>query len=161
MSCTSGGPRVRGAAGPAGAAARPRGHCSFSLSSCASLPGAFPSLSPRHPAALPSPALGGRPHALTGSCPALPDPPELEYQEAVSKGTSQHLVSELEPSTAYSFYVKAYTPRGASSASAPALASTLGEGEAWSRCTHCLQAPGARAEPRTPVRVCTAWGARV
>ncbi|XP_054984820.1 immunoglobulin superfamily DCC subclass member 3 isoform X2 [Sorex araneus] len=55
------------------------------------------------------------------------DPPELEYQEAVSKSTFQHLVSDLEPSTAYSFYIKAYTPRGASSASPPTLASTLGE----------------------------------
>ncbi|XP_059036805.1 immunoglobulin superfamily DCC subclass member 3 isoform X3 [Mustela lutreola] len=55
------------------------------------------------------------------------DPPELEYQEAVSKSTFQHLVSDLEPSTAYSFYIKAYTPRGASSASAPVLTSTLGE----------------------------------
>ncbi|XP_053784542.1 immunoglobulin superfamily DCC subclass member 3 isoform X2 [Desmodus rotundus] len=55
------------------------------------------------------------------------DPPELEYQEAVSKSTFQHLVSGLEPSTAYSFYIKAYTPRGASSASPPALVSTLGE----------------------------------
>ncbi|XP_033611948.1 immunoglobulin superfamily DCC subclass member 3 [Fukomys damarensis] len=55
------------------------------------------------------------------------DPPELEYQEAVSKSTFQHLVSDLEPSTAYSFYIKAYTPRGASSASIPTLASTLGE----------------------------------
>lgn len=61
------------------------------------------------------------------------DPPELEYQEAVSKSTFQHLVSDLEPSTAYSFYIKAYTPRGASSASAPTLASTLGEGKAWCR----------------------------
>nr|XP_030731148.1 immunoglobulin superfamily DCC subclass member 3 [Globicephala melas] len=58
------------------------------------------------------------------------DPPELEYQEAVSKSTFQHLVSDLEPSTAYSFYIKAYTPRGASSASAPTLASTLGEAPA-------------------------------
>uniref|UniRef100_A0A0D9RK87 Immunoglobulin superfamily DCC subclass member 3 n=1 Tax=Chlorocebus sabaeus TaxID=60711 RepID=A0A0D9RK87_CHLSB len=58
------------------------------------------------------------------------DPPELEYQEAVSKSTFQHLVSDLEPSTAYSFYIKAYTPRGASSASVPTLASTLGEGAA-------------------------------
>lgn len=70
-------------------------------------------------------------------CPALPlaspDPPELEYQEAVSKSTFQHLVGDLEPSTAYSFYVKAYTPRGASSASAPVLTSTLGEGEAQLR----------------------------
>ncbi|XP_072820014.1 immunoglobulin superfamily DCC subclass member 3 [Vicugna pacos] len=58
------------------------------------------------------------------------DPPELEYQEAVSKSTFQHLVSDLEPSTAYSFYIKAYTPRGASSASVSTLASTLGEAPA-------------------------------
>nr|XP_040132245.1 immunoglobulin superfamily DCC subclass member 3 isoform X5 [Ictidomys tridecemlineatus] len=58
------------------------------------------------------------------------DPPELEYQEAVSKSTFQHLVGDLEPSTAYSFYIKAYTPRGASSASMPTLASTLGEAPA-------------------------------
>ncbi|XP_054421651.1 immunoglobulin superfamily DCC subclass member 3 [Pteronotus mesoamericanus] len=58
------------------------------------------------------------------------DPPELEYQEAVSKSTFQHLVSDLEPSTAYSFYIKAYTPRGASSASPPTLVSTLGEAPA-------------------------------
>lgn len=72
---------------------------------------------------------------LTPALPSTsPDPPELEYQEAVSKSTFQHLVSDLEPSTAYSFYIKAYTPRGASSASTPTLASTLGEGEAglWS-----------------------------
>ncbi|XP_072594925.1 immunoglobulin superfamily DCC subclass member 3 isoform X1 [Vulpes vulpes] len=58
------------------------------------------------------------------------DPPELEYQEALSKSTFQHLLSDLEPSTAYSFYIKAYTSRGASSASAPVLASTLGEAPA-------------------------------
>ncbi|KAL6092640.1 hypothetical protein STEG23_006442, partial [Scotinomys teguina] len=55
------------------------------------------------------------------------DSPKLEYQEAVSKNTFQHLVRDLEPSTAYSFYIKAYTPRGASLASVPTLASTLGE----------------------------------
>uniref|UniRef100_F6VPD3 Immunoglobulin superfamily DCC subclass member 3 n=1 Tax=Monodelphis domestica TaxID=13616 RepID=F6VPD3_MONDO len=55
------------------------------------------------------------------------DPPELEYQEAVSKSTFQQLVSDLEPSTSYSFYIKAYTPRGASLASVPTLVSTLGE----------------------------------
>ncbi|XP_004578395.2 immunoglobulin superfamily DCC subclass member 3 [Ochotona princeps] len=58
------------------------------------------------------------------------DPPELEYQEAVSKSTLQHVVSDLEPSTAYSFYIKAYTPRGASSASVPTMASTRGEAPA-------------------------------
>ncbi|XP_045141586.1 immunoglobulin superfamily DCC subclass member 3 [Echinops telfairi] len=58
------------------------------------------------------------------------DPPELEYQEAVSKSTFQHLVSDLEPCTAYSFSIKAYTPSGASSASVPTLASTPGEAPA-------------------------------
>ncbi|XP_060240867.1 immunoglobulin superfamily DCC subclass member 3 isoform X2 [Meriones unguiculatus] len=58
------------------------------------------------------------------------DSPKLEYQEAVSKSTFQHLVRDLEPSTAYSFYIKAYTPRGASLASVPTLASTLGEAPA-------------------------------
>ncbi|KAK2509082.1 hypothetical protein MC885_003518 [Smutsia gigantea] len=84
---------------------------------------------PRARAALPSPMLVEPPHTTDGLClPCTPaDPPELEYQEAVSKSTFQHLVSDLEPSTAYSFYIKAYTPRGASSASAPTLASTLGE----------------------------------
>lgn len=121
-------------------------------------------LSPRcTPAALPSPVLGGHPHALTLSRPALrsADPPELEYQEAVSKGTFQHLVGDLEPSTAYSFYIKAYTPRGASSASAPTLASTLGEGEAWSWWTE-LRTPGVRAQPHAHLsRVCAARGAWV
>lgn len=49
----------------------------------------------------------------------------------MSKSTFQHLVRDLEPSTAYSFYIKAYTPRGASLASVPTLASTLGEGEEY------------------------------
>lgn len=70
-------------------------------------------------------------HLLTlpGAPFCLPDSPKLEYQEAVSKSTFQHLVRDLEPSTAYSFYIKAYTPRGASLASVPTLASTLGEGK--------------------------------
>lgn len=60
------------------------------------------------------------------------DSPELEHQEVISKSTFQHLVSHLEPSTAYSFYIKVYTPcggwgGGCSSAFTPTLASTLGE----------------------------------
>lgn len=88
------------------------------------------------------------PHTPDSLClpSAPPDPPELEYQEAVSKSTFQHLVSDLEPSTAYSFYIKAYTPRGASSASAPTLASTLGEGKAWCRVRNHRHS-GSRAEP--------------
>ena len=40
------------------------------------------------------------------------DSPELEHQEDSSKSPFQHLGSHLEPSTAYSFYIKAYTPGG-------------------------------------------------
>lgn len=54
---------------------------------------------------------------------------EMEYQEAVSKVTLQQVVADLEPSTSYSFYVKAYTSRGASKASATAQENTLGEGK--------------------------------
>ncbi|XP_066492411.1 LOW QUALITY PROTEIN: immunoglobulin superfamily DCC subclass member 3 [Tiliqua scincoides] len=55
------------------------------------------------------------------------DPVEMEYQEAVSKNTFQQLVTDLEPSTSYSFYIKAYTSRGASKASEVVVVSTLGE----------------------------------
>lgn len=58
----------------------------------------------------------------------LSDPVEMEYQEAVSKMTLQQVIGDLEPSTSYSFYVKAYTSRGASKASETAVESTLGEG---------------------------------
>ncbi|XP_077173991.1 immunoglobulin superfamily DCC subclass member 3 [Paroedura picta] len=55
------------------------------------------------------------------------DPVEMEYQEAVSKNTFQQFVTDLEPSTSYSFYIKAYTSRGASKASDVMVVSTLGE----------------------------------
>uniref|UniRef100_A0A8D0GWY7 Immunoglobulin superfamily DCC subclass member 3 n=1 Tax=Sphenodon punctatus TaxID=8508 RepID=A0A8D0GWY7_SPHPU len=55
------------------------------------------------------------------------DPLEMEYQEAVSKNTFQQLVTDLEPSTNYSFYIKAYTSRGASKASETVVVNTLGE----------------------------------
>ncbi|XP_061451620.1 immunoglobulin superfamily DCC subclass member 3 [Rhineura floridana] len=55
------------------------------------------------------------------------DPVEMEYQEAVSKNTFQQLVTDLEPSTTYNFYIKAYTSRGASKASEVVVVSTLGE----------------------------------
>ncbi|XP_023675521.1 immunoglobulin superfamily DCC subclass member 3 isoform X1 [Paramormyrops kingsleyae] len=58
------------------------------------------------------------------------DPVEMEYQEAVGKSTLQQVVSDLEPSTSYTFYVKAYTSRGASKPSEPALENTLGEAPA-------------------------------
>uniref|UniRef100_A0A667XMZ0 Immunoglobulin superfamily DCC subclass member 3 n=1 Tax=Myripristis murdjan TaxID=586833 RepID=A0A667XMZ0_9TELE len=55
------------------------------------------------------------------------DPLEMEYQEAVSKVTLQQVIGDLEPSTSYTFYVKAYTSRGASKPSDSATESTLGE----------------------------------
>ncbi|XP_069815011.1 immunoglobulin superfamily DCC subclass member 3 [Dendropsophus ebraccatus] len=55
------------------------------------------------------------------------DPVQMEYQEAVSKDTFQQTVTDLEPSTSYVFYIKAYTSRGASKASASVVQSTLGE----------------------------------
>ncbi|XP_028979978.2 immunoglobulin superfamily DCC subclass member 3 isoform X2 [Esox lucius] len=55
------------------------------------------------------------------------DPIEMEYQEAVSKVTLQQAVGDLEPSTSYTFYVKAYTSRGASKPSESTTESTLGE----------------------------------
>ncbi|XP_064168912.1 immunoglobulin superfamily DCC subclass member 3-like isoform X3 [Anguilla rostrata] len=55
------------------------------------------------------------------------DPIEMEYQEAVSKSTLQQVVNDLEPSTSYTFYVKAYTSRGASKPSDHVVESTPGE----------------------------------
>uniref|UniRef100_A0A672JJU1 Immunoglobulin superfamily DCC subclass member 3 n=1 Tax=Salarias fasciatus TaxID=181472 RepID=A0A672JJU1_SALFA len=55
------------------------------------------------------------------------DPVEMEYEEAVSKATLQQIIRDLEPSTSYTFYVKAYTSHGASKASDRATESTHGE----------------------------------
>ncbi|XP_025068426.1 immunoglobulin superfamily DCC subclass member 3 [Alligator sinensis] len=49
-----------------------------------------------------------------------------ELQEAVSKATFQHVFTNLEPSTTYSIYLRAYSPLGASQDSQPILATTLG-----------------------------------
>lgn len=76
------------------------------------------------------PSLGGAP--LTPPAPrtaAAADPVEMEYEEAVSKATLQQIIRDLEPSTSYTFYVKAYTSHGASKPSDSATASTHGEGE--------------------------------
>ncbi|XP_077421060.1 immunoglobulin superfamily DCC subclass member 3 [Vanacampus margaritifer] len=56
-----------------------------------------------------------------------PDPVEMEYEEAVSKVTLQQIIRDLEPSTSYTFYVKAYTSHGASKPSDSATESTHGE----------------------------------
>ncbi|KAF7235504.1 Immunoglobulin superfamily DCC subclass member 3, partial [Varanus komodoensis] len=52
-----------------------------------------------------------------------------ELQEAVSKTTFQHVFTNLEPSTTYSIYLKAYSPLGASQDSRPILATTLGSNQ--------------------------------
>uniref|UniRef100_A0AAX7TYT6 Immunoglobulin superfamily DCC subclass member 3 n=1 Tax=Astatotilapia calliptera TaxID=8154 RepID=A0AAX7TYT6_ASTCA len=55
------------------------------------------------------------------------DPAEMEYEEAVSKVTLQQIIRDLEPSTNYTFYVKAYTSHGASKPSDSVTESTHGE----------------------------------
>ncbi|KAM9765371.1 immunoglobulin superfamily DCC subclass member 3 [Menidia menidia] len=55
------------------------------------------------------------------------DPVEMEYEEAVSKMTLQQVIRDLEPSTSYTFYVKAYTSHGASKPSDSVNESTHGE----------------------------------
>lgn len=56
------------------------------------------------------------------------EPDTLELQEAISKGKFQHVVSNLEPATTYSLYLKAYSPLGASQQSHTVVATTLGGG---------------------------------
>lgn len=63
---------------------------------------------------------------LTLVCIAESD--TLELQEAISKGKFQHDVSNLEPATTYSLYLKAYSPLGASQQSHAVVATTLGGG---------------------------------
>ncbi|XP_068603078.1 immunoglobulin superfamily DCC subclass member 3 [Brachionichthys hirsutus] len=54
------------------------------------------------------------------------EPDSLELQEAISKGTFQHDVMNLEPATTYSLFLKAYSPLGASQQSPTVAATTLG-----------------------------------
>ncbi|XP_029299598.1 immunoglobulin superfamily DCC subclass member 3-like [Cottoperca gobio] len=54
------------------------------------------------------------------------EPDSLELQEAISKGTFQHDVTNLEQATTYSFYLKAYSPLGASQQSHTVVTTTLG-----------------------------------
>uniref|UniRef100_UPI0037E96B59 immunoglobulin superfamily DCC subclass member 3 n=1 Tax=Semicossyphus pulcher TaxID=241346 RepID=UPI0037E96B59 len=54
------------------------------------------------------------------------EPDSLELQEAISKGTFQHDISNLEPAITYSLYLKAYSPLGASQQSRTVVATTLG-----------------------------------
>ncbi len=57
------------------------------------------------------------------------EPDSLELQEAISKGTFKHDVTNLEPATTYSLFLKAYSPLGASQQSSTVVATTLGGGK--------------------------------
>ncbi|KAM9241848.1 LOW QUALITY PROTEIN: immunoglobulin superfamily DCC subclass member 3-like [Dugong dugon] len=54
------------------------------------------------------------------------EPAGLELQEAVRRGTFEHVFSSLEPATAYSIHLRAYSAEGASQDSTPIHASTMG-----------------------------------
>ncbi|XP_055081451.1 immunoglobulin superfamily DCC subclass member 3 [Periophthalmus magnuspinnatus] len=54
------------------------------------------------------------------------EPDSMELQEAISKGNFQHDLTNLEPATTYSIYLKAYSPMGASDQSNTVVATTLG-----------------------------------
>ncbi|TRY84796.1 hypothetical protein DNTS_008977 [Danionella cerebrum] len=56
----------------------------------------------------------------------LGEPDSSELQEAVSKDTFQHDFTNLEQSTTFSIYVKAYSPQGASQQSESVIATTRG-----------------------------------
>lgn len=53
----------------------------------------------------------------------------MELQEAISKDTFQHDVTNLQPSTTYSLYLKAYSSLGASQQSNSVIKTTLGSGK--------------------------------
>lgn len=59
----------------------------------------------------------------------LSEPDSSELQEAVSKDTFQHDFTNLEASTTFSIYVKAYSPLGASQQSDSVIATTHGAGK--------------------------------
>ncbi|MEQ2259069.1 Immunoglobulin superfamily DCC subclass member 3, partial [Xenotaenia resolanae] len=59
----------------------------------------------------------------------LGEPDRMELQEAISKDTFQHDSTNLEPSTTYSVYLKAYSLLGASQQSNSVVATTLGSGK--------------------------------
>lgn len=57
------------------------------------------------------------------------EPDHMELQEAISKDTFQHDVTNLQPSTTYSLYLKAYSSLGASQQSNSVIKTTLGSGK--------------------------------
>lgn len=56
----------------------------------------------------------------------------MEYQFAVNNDTTEFQVKELQPHTAYTFYMVSYSPMGASRPSQSILVETFKDGE-WQR----------------------------
>lgn len=65
-------------------------------------------------------------HSYVSLCVCDLEPESMELQEAISKGTFQYVVSNLEPATTYSLYLKSYSSLGASQQSNTVVATTLG-----------------------------------
>lgn len=53
----------------------------------------------------------------------------MEYQFAVNNDTTEFQVKELQPHTAYTFYMVAYSPMGASRPSQSISVETVDDGE--------------------------------
>lgn len=65
----------------------------------------------------------------------------MELQEAISKDNFQHDLTNLEPATIYSIYLKAYSPMGASQQSNTVVATTLGGGTCFQDVILLLSTP--------------------
>lgn len=66
---------------------------------------------------------------LTANCPISSGADNVEYQFAMNNDTTEYLVKELAPHTAYTFFVVAYSPMGASRPSVPVTVEMMEDGE--------------------------------
>lgn len=66
---------------------------------------------------------------LTTNCPIFSGADNVEYQFAMNNDTTEYLVKELAPHTAYTFFVVAYSPMGASRPSVPVTVEMMEDGE--------------------------------
>lgn len=61
--------------------------------------------------------------------PTFPGSDNVEYQFAMNNDTTEYLIKELAPHTAYTFFVVAYSPMGASRPSVPVTVEMMEDGE--------------------------------
>lgn len=61
--------------------------------------------------------------------PTYPGPDNVEYQFAMNNDTTEYLIKELDPHTAYTFFVVAYSPMGASRPSVAVTVQMMEDGE--------------------------------